>query len=79
MPCFVWITFFVSVASAMVRSAGRSDSSKSRAKQGGVVRVKAAYAGDEVDGKQQVMLRVGYGFFISKKGHVLVSASRGWS
>jgi len=41
-----------------------------------VVRVKAAYAGGEVDGKTQVMLRVGTGFFISKEGHVLVSASR---
>jgi S1-C subfamily serine protease len=41
-----------------------------------VVRVKAAYATEEVDGTQQVMLRVGTGFFISKEGHVLVSASR---
>lgn len=44
--------------------------------KGAVVRVKAAYAGGEVDGKQQVTLRVGTGFFISKEGHVLVSASR---
>lgn len=44
--------------------------------KGAVVRVKAAYAGGEVDGRQQVMLRVGTGFFISKEGHVLVSASR---
>lgn len=44
--------------------------------KGAVVRVKAAYSGGEVDGKQQVMLRVGTGFFISKEGHVLVSASR---
>lgn len=41
-----------------------------------VVRVKAAYTGAEVDGKTQVMLRVGTGFFISNEGHVLVSASR---
>ncbi|MGC6423533.1 MAG: S1C family serine protease [Lentimonas sp.] len=41
-----------------------------------IVRVKAAYAGPEKDGKKQVMLRVGTGFFISKEGHVLVSASR---
>lgn len=41
-----------------------------------VVRVKAAYAGGEADGKTQIMLRVGTGFFISKEGHVLVSASR---
>ncbi len=44
--------------------------------KGAIVRVKAAYSGGEVDGKQQVMLRVGTGFFISKEGHVLVSASR---
>lgn len=44
--------------------------------RGAVVRVKAAYTGGEVDGKTQVMLRVGTGFFISKEGHVLVSASR---
>lgn len=41
-----------------------------------VVRVKAAYSAGEVDGKAQVTLRVGTGFFISKEGHVLVSASR---
>ncbi|MDQ8195529.1 S1C family serine protease [Coraliomargarita sp. SDUM461004] len=41
-----------------------------------VVRVKAAYAGAEVEGKQQIALRVGTGFFISNEGHVLVSASR---
>ncbi|MGJ8653675.1 MAG: S1C family serine protease [Opitutaceae bacterium] len=44
--------------------------------KGAIVRVKAAYAGPEKDGKKQVMLRVGTGFFISKEGHVLVSASR---
>lgn len=42
-----------------------------------IVRVKAAYAEPEVvDGKAKIMLRVGTGFFISKEGHVLVSASR---
>jgi len=41
-----------------------------------VVRVKAAFDGGEIDGKQQVVLRVGTGFFISQEGHVLVSASR---
>ncbi|TVP80551.1 MAG: serine protease [Puniceicoccaceae bacterium] len=41
-----------------------------------VVRVKAAYTQGEADGKTQVMLRVGTGFFISREGHVLVSASR---
>lgn len=44
--------------------------------KGAVVRVKAAYANTEPDGKTKVMLRVGTGFFISKEGHVLVSASR---
>jgi S1-C subfamily serine protease len=42
-----------------------------------IVQVKAAYAQPEtVDGRTQVMLRVGTGFFISREGHVLVSASR---
>jgi len=42
-----------------------------------IVRVKAAYRGpDNADGKPQVMLRVGSGFFVSQEGHVLVSASR---
>lgn len=45
--------------------------------KGAVVRVKAAYAQPEVvDGKAKIMLRVGTGFFISREGHVLVSASR---
>jgi S1-C subfamily serine protease len=45
--------------------------------KGAVVRVKAAYPQPEVeDGKAQIMLRVGTGFFISREGHVLVSASR---
>lgn len=45
--------------------------------KGAVVRVKAAYAEPEVvDGEAKVMLRVGTGFFISKEGHILVSASR---
>lgn len=45
--------------------------------KGAVVRVKAAYAEPKVtDGEAKVMLRVGTGFFISKEGHVLVSASR---
>ena len=43
-----------------------------------VVQVKAAYAepGLSEDGKKEVKLRVGTGFFISREGHVLVSASR---
>ena len=41
-----------------------------------VVRVKAAYRKPEKDGKQQVTLRMGTGFFVSREGHVLVSASR---
>lgn len=45
--------------------------------KGAVVRVKAAYADPEIiDGEAKVMLRVGTGFFISKEGHILVSASR---
>ncbi|HBM85836.1 MAG TPA: hypothetical protein DD423_03465 [Opitutae bacterium] len=41
-----------------------------------IVRVKAAYRGPDEGGKAQVLLRVGTGFFISREGHVLVSASR---
>ncbi len=42
-----------------------------------VVRVKAAYTQPEiVDAEAKVILRVGTGFFISREGHVLVSASR---
>jgi len=43
-----------------------------------IVQVKAAYPEPEPegDGKAQVVLRVGTGFFISQEGHVLVSASR---
>ncbi len=49
--------------------------------KGAIVRVKAAYrqAGQEEkkdDDSLNVMVRVGTGFFISKEGHVLVSASR---
>jgi len=45
--------------------------------KGAVVRVKAAYPSPEVvDGNATVTLRVGTGFFISREGHVLVSASR---
>ena len=81
--CFVWIVFFA----ASFVSLASADSAEALALQerllevyeqnkGAIVRVKAAYAGDEVDGKQQVLLRVGTGFFISKEGHILVSASR---
>ena len=42
-----------------------------------IVRVKAAYRGPDTEaGKAQVVLRVGSGFFVSKEGHVMVSASR---
>ncbi len=42
-----------------------------------VVRVKAAYRSpDDAEGTAQVTLRVGTGFFVSREGHVLVSASR---
>ena len=50
--------------------------------QGAIVRVKAAYRntdtepGPKGEKKLDVMLRVGSGFFISKEGHILVSASR---
>ena len=41
-----------------------------------IVRVKAAYRGPDKGGKAQITLRVGTGFFVSKEGDVLVSASR---
>lgn len=43
-----------------------------------VVQVKAAYSepGLNEEGRKEVTLRVGTGFFISREGHVLVSASR---
>jgi S1-C subfamily serine protease len=80
---FVWIVLFV----ASFVDAASANGSEALALQerllevyeqnkGAIVRVKAAYAGDEVDGKQQFLLRVGTGFFISKEGHILVNASR---
>ncbi len=42
-----------------------------------VVRVKAAYRKPDTDEREsQITLRVGTGFFVSKEGHVMVSASR---
>jgi len=41
-----------------------------------VVRVKAAFEREREDGSKHVKLKVGTGFFISRKGHVLVNASR---
>jgi len=81
--CFAWIVFFATSFVSVV-SANGSEALALQERllevyeqnKGAIVRVKAAYAGDEVDGKQRVMLRVGTGFFISKEGHVLVSASR---
>ena len=81
--CFAWIVFFATSFASVV-SANGSEALALQERllevyeqnKGAIVRVKAAYAGDEVDGKQRVMLRVGTGFFISKEGHVLVSASR---
>ena len=81
--CFAWIVFFA----ASFVSVASTNGSEALALQerllevyeqnkGAIIRVKAAYAGEEIEGKQQVLLRVGTGFFISKEGHVLVSASR---
>ncbi len=45
--------------------------------QDAIVRVKAAFKQDLVEGKpSQINLRVGTGFFVSQEGHALVSASR---
>lgn len=81
--CFVWFAL-VSALFAHVASANGAEALALQERilevfeqnKGAIVRVKAAYTGGEVDGKQQVMMRVGTGFFISKEGHVLVSASR---
>lgn len=81
--CFAWRSFFA-LSFACLTSANGAGALALQERllevyeqnKGAIVRVKAAYTGDEVDGKQQVMLRVGTGFFISKEGHVLVSASR---
>ncbi len=81
--CFVWFTLCLGLSASLL-SASAVDALALQQRlldvyeqnKGAVVRVKAAYSGGEVDGKTQVMLRVGTGFFISKEGHVLVSASR---
>ncbi|MGZ0707694.1 S1C family serine protease [Coraliomargarita sp. W4R53] len=82
--CFIWFAALVTAFSAHFASANGAEALALQERllevyaqnKGAVVRVKAAYAQGEVDGKQQIMLRVGTGFFISKEGHVLVSASR---
>jgi S1-C subfamily serine protease len=82
-PLFVWIVLISGLFTQSI-SAKSTDALALQERllqvyeqnKGAVVRVKAAYTGGEVDGKQQVMLRVGTGFFISNEGHILVSASR---
>ncbi len=78
-----WITLLLAVGSVQV-CAGSADALALQQRlidvfeqnKDAVVRVKAAYRGPDEGGKAQVMLRVGTGFFISREGHVLVSASR---
>lgn len=80
---FGWIALLLAAASVHV-CAGSADALALQQRlidvfeqnKDAVVRVKAAYRGPDEDGKAQVMLRVGTGFFISREGHVLVSASR---
>ncbi len=81
---FVWIALFLGFG-VTILSAGPSDALALQDRlievfeqnKAAIVRVKAAYAGGVAeDGKTQVTLRVGTGFFISKEGYVLVSASR---
>jgi serine protease Do len=82
--CFVWIFLVASLCAHHLVFANGAEALALQERllevytenKNAVVRVKAAYDGGEQDGKQQVMLRVGTGFFISKEGHVLVSASR---
>ncbi len=81
--CFCWV-LLLAVFSSLSVSANPADALALQQRlievfeqnKKAIVRVKAAYPGPEKDGKKQVMLRVGTGFFISKEGHVLVSASR---
>jgi S1-C subfamily serine protease len=78
-----WIAFLLGVCSVRL-CAGPADALALQQRlievfeqnKDAVVRVKAAYRGSNEGGKAQVMLRVGTGFFISREGHVLVSASR---
>ena len=80
--CFVWISFFVSVASVYGSEALALQERLLEVyeqNKGAIVRVKAAYAGDEVDGKQQVMLRVGRGFLLAKRPRLGECESCGWS
>jgi S1-C subfamily serine protease len=80
---FGWIAFLLAAGSVHV-CAGSADALALQQRlidvfeqnKDAVVRVKAAYRGPDEGGKAQVMLRVGTGFFISREGHVLVSASR---
>lgn len=78
-----WIALIVAVCSARVLAAPADALALQQRlievfeqNKDAIVRVKAAYRGADEGGKAQVMLRVGTGFFISKEGHVLVSASR---
>ena len=81
--CFIWFVFSLACCTRFVAANGAEALALQERvlevyeqNKAAIVRVKAAYANGEVDGKQQIMLRVGTGFFISKEGHVLVSASR---
>ena len=79
-----WIALLLTVVSSVRLFAGSADALALQQRlidvfeqnKDAVVRVKAAYRGSGEGSTAKVMLRVGTGFFVSKEGHVLVSASR---
>lgn len=81
---FVYIGFLLSLLFPLAVSASSADALALQQRlievyqenASAVVRVKAAYPETDFDGSAQLTLRVGTGFFITKEGHVLVSASR---
>lgn len=85
--CFFWLALVATSTSAFAVAADALALQQRmvdvfQQNRGAIVRVKAAYKNPDSrpapDGEKKldVMLRVGTGFFISKEGHVLVSASR---
>lgn len=84
--CFLWLALVAASASFAVPADALALQQRMvdvfQQNRGAIVRVKAAYKNPnprpaaEGEQKLDVMLRVGTGFFISKEGHLLVSASR---
>ena len=84
--CFLWLALAATTVSFAIPADALALQQRMvdvfQQNRGAIVRVKAAYKNPNLrpvaEGEQKldVMLRVGTGFFISKEGHVLVSASR---